>query len=79
MTNAMRALYTGLDIWVVDALRRAPHPTHPHLAEVLEWVGELQPRRSALVHMDQSMDYMSLAAELPEGVEPGFDGLEMLA
>jgi phosphoribosyl 1,2-cyclic phosphate phosphodiesterase len=79
MTNAMRALYTGLDIWVVDALRRAPHPTHPHLAEVLEWVGELQPRRAALVHMDQSMDYMSLAAELPEGVEPGFDGLEMLA
>jgi phosphoribosyl 1,2-cyclic phosphate phosphodiesterase len=32
MTNAMRALYTGLDIWVVDALRRAPHPTHPNLA-----------------------------------------------
>jgi phosphoribosyl 1,2-cyclic phosphate phosphodiesterase len=79
MTNAMRALYTGLDVWVVDALRRAPHPTHPHLAEVLGWVGELQPRRSALVHMDQSMDYISLAAELPEGVEPGFDGLEMLA
>jgi phosphoribosyl 1,2-cyclic phosphate phosphodiesterase len=79
MTNAMRALYTGLDIWVVDALRRAPHPTHPNLASVLGWVGELGPRRSALVHMDQSMDYDRLAAELPQGVEPGFDGLEMLA
>jgi phosphoribosyl 1,2-cyclic phosphate phosphodiesterase len=79
MTSEMRALYTGLDVWVVDALRRAPHPTHPHLAEVLNWVGELQPRRSALVHMDQSMDYISLAAELPQGVEPGFDGLEMFA
>ncbi|TGX56052.1 MBL fold metallo-hydrolase [Sphingomonas gei] len=79
MTSAMRMLYTGLDIWVVDALRRAPHPTHPTLAQVLGWVGELQPRRAALVHMDQSMDYMSLAAELPSGVEPGFDGLEMPA
>jgi len=79
MTNGMRALYTNLDVWVVDALRRAPHPTHPDLAQVLGWVGELHPRRAALVHMDHSMDYMSLAAELPAGVEPGFDGLEMLA
>jgi phosphoribosyl 1,2-cyclic phosphate phosphodiesterase len=79
MTNAMRALYTGLDVWVVDALRRAPHPTHPNLQQVLGWVGELQPRRSALVHMDQSMDYIGLAAELPQGVEPGFDGLELRA
>jgi phosphoribosyl 1,2-cyclic phosphate phosphodiesterase len=79
MTRSMRALYAGLDIWVVDALRRAPHPTHPHLAEVLGWVGELSPRRSALVHMDHTMDYMQLAAELPDGVEPGYDGLEMIA
>jgi len=79
MTDAMRALYAGLDIWVVDALRRAPHPTHPNLASVLGWIEELGPRRSALVHMDQSMDYIQLAAELPAGVEPGFDGLEMHA
>jgi phosphoribosyl 1,2-cyclic phosphate phosphodiesterase len=79
MTNAMRALYTGLDVWVVDALRHAPHPTHPHLAEVLGWAGELRPRRCALVHMDHSMDYMRLRAELPQGVEPGHDGLEMVA
>jgi len=79
MTDAMRALYTGLDVWVVDALRRAPHPTHPNLDSVLGWIGELGPRRSALVHMDQSMDYIGLAAELPAGVEPGYDGLEMPA
>lgn len=79
MTSNMRALYAGLDVWVVDALRRAPHPTHPHLAEVLEWVRELGPKRSALVHMDHSMDYIGLAAELPEGIEPGYDGLEIHA
>lgn len=79
MTSEMRALYRGLDIWVVDALRRAPHPTHPDLASVLGWVAELAPRRSALIHMDNSMDYAGLVAELPPGVEPGYDGLEMTA
>jgi phosphoribosyl 1,2-cyclic phosphate phosphodiesterase len=79
MTSQMRALYTGLDVWVVDALRRAPHPTHPNLASVVQWIGQLAPRRSALVHMDQSMDYVTLAAELPDGIEPGYDGLEMHA
>ncbi|UYY59019.1 MBL fold metallo-hydrolase [Sphingomonas sp. S2-65] len=79
MTKPMRTLYAGVDVWIVDALRRAPHPTHPHLSEALGWIGELAPARSVLVHMDHSMDYMSLAAELPHGVEPGYDGLEIVA
>jgi len=77
MTNEMRALYSGLDLWVVDALRRAPHPTHPNLDSVLGWVGELTPRRTALVHMDHSMDYAALSDTLPQGVEPGYDGMEV--
>ncbi|MDB5708740.1 MAG: beta-lactamase [Sphingomonas bacterium] len=77
MTDAMRALYTGLDIWIVDALRRRPHPTHPDLPTALGWISELAPKRAALVHMDHSMDYATLCAELPPGVEPGYDGLEM--
>ncbi len=76
VTKEMRALFAGLDLWVVDALRRAPHPTHPHLEATLGWIAELRPRRSLLVHMDQSMDYARLAAELPAGVAPGHDGLE---
>lgn len=77
-TDEMRAHYGGLDLWVVDALRRAPHPTHPHLGAVLEWIAELAPKRAALVHMDHSMDYATLVAELPAGVEPGYDGLELI-
>ncbi len=76
MTQDMRNLYQGLDLWVVDALRRRPHPTHPDLQTVLGWIGELGVRHAALVHMDQSMDYATLAAELPAGVEPGYDGWE---
>lgn len=73
-TEDMKALYQGVDLWIVDALRRRPHPTHPHLAQTLEWIGIVKPGRAVLTHMDNSMDYMSLAEELPEGVEPGYDG-----
>jgi phosphoribosyl 1,2-cyclic phosphate phosphodiesterase len=76
LTGQMRSLYQNLDVWIVDALRRYPHPSHPELSAVLGWVGELHPTRSALIHMDQSMDYATLLRELPPGVEPGYDGLE---
>ncbi|SEI99810.1 phosphoribosyl 1,2-cyclic phosphate phosphodiesterase [Sphingomonas sp. OV641] len=78
MSGGMMNLYRGLDLWIVDALRRRPHPTHPHLDQALTWIDELAPRRAALTHMDQSMDYATLAAELPPGVEPGFDGQEFV-
>ncbi len=64
----------GLDLWIVDALRRNPHPTHSHLAQTLGWIEKYQPRHAVLTHMDQSMDYATLCAELPEGIEPGHDG-----
>jgi phosphoribosyl 1,2-cyclic phosphate phosphodiesterase len=73
MTDAMRTLYSGLDLWIVDALRRRPHPTHPHLAEALDWTAKLAPRRTLLTHMDNSMDYRTLLAELPNGIEPAYD------
>lgn len=78
MTPDMRALYQGLDVWVVDALRRRPHPSHPDLASVLGWIEALRPGRAVLAHMDQTMDYATLVAELPAGVEPGYDGLELV-
>jgi phosphoribosyl 1,2-cyclic phosphate phosphodiesterase len=77
MTNGMRTLYSGLDLWIVDALRRRPHPTHPHLGEALGWVAELAPKRTLLTHMDNSMDYRSLLAELPNGVEPAYDNQDI--
>jgi phosphoribosyl 1,2-cyclic phosphate phosphodiesterase len=69
------AALAGLDLWIVDALRRNPHPTHSHLAQTLEWIARHRPAHAVLTHMDQSMDYATLAAELPSGVVPGHDGL----
>ena len=77
MTDEMAMLYNRLDIWIVDALRRYPHPSHPDLATTLGWIDRFKPGRAVLAHMDQSMDYATLVAELPAGVEPGFDGLEL--
>lgn len=77
-TPEMEEVFAGLDVWVVDALRRAPHPTHANLATTLDAIGRLKPKRAILTHMDQSMDYAALSAELPAGVEPGYDGLEIV-
>lgn len=77
MTPDMAKLYEGLDLWIVDALRRKPHPSHPDLKTALGWIDMLRPRHAVLAHMDQSMDYATLLSELPPGVEPGYDGLEL--
>ena len=78
LTPEMAVLYSGLDLWVVDALRRHPHPAHADLPSVLHWIETLKPRRSALIHMDQSMDYATLCRELPTNVEPAYDGMELI-
>lgn len=78
VTPDMESVFADLDLWVVDALRRAPHPTHANLATTLDAISRLKPKRAILTHMDQSMDYSSLVGELPPGIEPGYDGLEVV-
>jgi phosphoribosyl 1,2-cyclic phosphate phosphodiesterase len=78
LTDEMVELFRGVDVWIVDALRRRPHPSHASLSETLAWIDVVQPKHAILTHMDQSMDYRPLAAELPDGIEPGYDGQEVL-
>ncbi|QUT03897.1 MBL fold metallo-hydrolase [Sphingobium phenoxybenzoativorans] len=75
VTTAMASLFADIDLWVVDGLRREPHPSHPHLALTLDAIAQAKPSRAVLIHMDQSMDYATLRATLPPGVEPGYDGM----
>jgi phosphoribosyl 1,2-cyclic phosphate phosphodiesterase len=65
----------GLDVWIVDALRYTPHPTHAHVDLALEWIERVRPRRAILTNMHIDLDFAELAARLPPGVEPAFDGL----
>lgn len=79
LTDAMISLFAEVDVWVVDALREKPHPTHPHLAMTLDAIDRVKPKRAFLTHMDNSMDYARLCAILPPMVRPAYDGLSELA
>lgn len=70
-----RETLRGLNIWIVDALRYKPHPSHPHLEMTLGWIKEFKPKKAILTHMTWDMDYETLKRELPDGVEPAYDGM----
>jgi phosphoribosyl 1,2-cyclic phosphate phosphodiesterase len=74
--NAFAAL-AGVECWIVDALRYTPHPSHAHVARTLEWIARVKPKRAILTNMHVDLDYAILKAELPPGVEPGYDGMEL--
>jgi len=65
----------GVSVWVVDALRDKPHPTHAHLAKALAWIDRIGPARAILTNMHIDLDYGRLHRELPPPTEPGYDGL----
>ncbi len=64
-----------LDLWIVDALRPQPHPTHSHLDQTLNWIEKFKPKRAILTHMTWDMDYDSLRKFLPKNIEPAYDGM----
>ena len=71
------AAFTGLDLWIVDALRHTPHPSHFSLSQALDWIGRLKPKRAVLTNMHTDLDYDALRETLPAGVEPGYDGMQI--
>lgn len=79
ITREMVALFDGTDLLVVDCLRREPHPTHAHLDMALELIEASRSSRAVLTHLDKSLDYATLSAEMPQHVLVGFDGLELEA
>ena len=69
------AALAGLDLWIVDALRYTPHPSHLSFDETLAWTARVRPRRTVLTHMHGDLDYAAMMARVPPGVVPGHDGL----
>ena len=69
------AALEGLECWIVDALRYAPHPSHAHLSRTLGWIEKVRPKRAILTNMHLDLDYERLRRELPAGVEPAYDGM----
>jgi phosphoribosyl 1,2-cyclic phosphate phosphodiesterase len=69
---------SGLDVWIVDALRWTPHPTHAHVEKALGWIERARPKRAILTNLHIDLDYNALAAQLPLGVEPAYDGMSFV-
>ncbi|MCA2009881.1 MBL fold metallo-hydrolase [Cereibacter sphaeroides] len=65
----------GLDLWILDALRYKPHPTHAHLDLALEWIARAAPKRAVLTNMHVDLDYATLEGETPDHVTPAYDGM----
>jgi phosphoribosyl 1,2-cyclic phosphate phosphodiesterase len=69
----------GLDVWIVDALRLSPHPSHMNLDEALDWIARVRPKRAILTNLHSDLDYEALRAKLPANVEPAYDGMQFAA
>ena len=75
LPDAAEALLQGVDLWIVDALRYTPHPSHFSLKQALQWIERLKIKRAILTHMTTDLDYATLKRDLPPHVEPAYDGL----
>ncbi|MFL5332694.1 MAG: MBL fold metallo-hydrolase [Geminicoccaceae bacterium] len=75
LDDAAFDILCGIEVWIVDALREAPHPSHAHLDLALSWIDRIKPRHAFLTHMNHEVDYADWAARLPADVLPAHDGL----
>ena len=64
----------GLDLWILDALRREPHSSHFHLDKTLEWFTKMAPKQGVITNMHIDLDYATLDAETPAHISPAWDG-----
>jgi phosphoribosyl 1,2-cyclic phosphate phosphodiesterase len=74
---ASRAFLEGLDLWIIDALRDRPHPTHFSVDDTLKWVETMRPRRAILTNLHTDLDYETLRGRLPAHVTPAYDGMRI--
>lgn len=75
MTDEAWEAVADLDCWILDTLRRTPHPTHSHLEQSLDWIERAAPKRAVLTNMHIDLDYETLDAETPKHITPAYDGM----
>lgn len=75
--RASEAYLEGLDLWIIDALRYTPHPSHFSLEDALAAIARFRPRRAVLTNLHCDLDYAVLAAQLPPSIVPAYDGMKL--
>jgi phosphoribosyl 1,2-cyclic phosphate phosphodiesterase len=71
------AALENLDLWIIDALRYTPHPSHFSVADALSWIKRMKPRRAVITNMHSDIDYEVFRRELPKGIVPAYDGMQV--
>ena len=77
MTEEAWEAVRGLDVWVLDALRYTPHPTHAHVEKSLGWIAKAAPKRAVLTNMHIDIDHATIEAETPDHIDAAFDGMRI--
>jgi phosphoribosyl 1,2-cyclic phosphate phosphodiesterase len=75
MTEEGFQTLVGVEVWILGVFREEPHETHVHVDKALSWVERVKAKRTVLTHLSPWLDYDSLKARLPKGVEPAYDGM----
>jgi len=70
-------LLQDLDVLILDALRRDPHPSHSHLDKSVAFIEQLKPRRAFFTHMSHELDHAATEATLPPHIRLAYDGLQI--
>ena len=70
-------LLQNLDVVILDALRKTPHPSHANLEQALGFVRRMQPRRAYFTHMSHDMPHAETNRELPSHTQLAYDGLRI--
>lgn len=75
MDTAAWQAVEGLEVWILDALRRTPHPTHLTLEQAVDWIARARPRFGVLTNMHIDLDHATVLRETPSNVTPAHDGM----
>jgi phosphoribosyl 1,2-cyclic phosphate phosphodiesterase len=70
-------LLENLELWIIDGLRYAGHPSHFSVNDALAWIDRFKPRRAVITNMHSDLDYEVLRQSLPPGVIPAHDGMRL--
>lgn len=71
-------LLEGLDILILDALRRQPHPSHAHVEKSIELVRQIKPKRAFFTHISHDLDHNPTNASLPAPIQLAYDGQQLI-
>ncbi len=78
LDSTARQALAGISVWIVDALRDAPHPSHAHVDQALDWLNDIRPELGVLTNLHIDLDYAALNARLPQGVRAAYDRMSVI-